>query len=242
MGRRHGYSLLELGIVLGVAIIILTAIAATMKGANGAARAQRTGDELFSISRAAAAALKRNLVADPVNPGVFRFRPTGAAASVFFSNTAPLCYDLSRAPNSTPLCPTSGAAGAPWSNLAYYPTVSPVPAGSPLLAVLGGGTTVYGNGYNAWCEPFVVCLYPSRAEVLTCVPVDDVGSAGLAGTVACGACTEPSPVTGEPTRCILTSTAVFHRESAQFKYSYAADDPSTLQVLPPAFTDHPMRP
>ncbi len=240
--RRRGFTLLELGIVLGVAIIMLTAIAATMKGANQGARSERTGKELFSISRSAAAALKRNLVIDRQNPGLFRFRPTGAAASVPLSGTAPLCYDLSRAPNAAALCPATGNAGAPWSNFTYFPTVSAVPAGSPLLAMFGGGSTVYGNGFNAWCEPFVVCLYPTRAEVLTCVPQDELGSAGFAGALDCGACTAPTPLTGEPTRCLLVSTPVFHRESAQFKYSYAADDPSTVQSLPPLFTDTPMRP
>lgn len=242
MRRRHGFSLLELGIVLGVAVILLTALAATMKGANQSARSQRTGDELFAISRSAAAALKRNLVIDRVNPGLFRFRPTGAAASVPITNAAPLCYDLSRAPNAAATCPSSGAPGAAWSNLAYFATVSPVPNGSPLLSMFGGGSTVYGGGFNAWCEPYVVCLYPGRAEVLTCVPMDDLGSAGFAGTVQCGDCTAPSPVTGEVTRCIMASTPVFNRSSGQFKYSYAADDPTTVQTLPPIFSDNPMRP
>src|SRR5207248_1179687 len=56
MRRRaqRGYTLIELGIVLGVMAVFLTGVAATATGVTRAARAERTGRELAELSRAAA--------------------------------------------------------------------------------------------------------------------------------------------------------------------------------------------
>ncbi|MHB8872379.1 MAG: pilus assembly FimT family protein [Myxococcaceae bacterium] len=235
MRRARGYTLLELGIVLGVIFILMGAVVALTSGFYNTARSMRTGSELSSLARAAADALRRNLVV--VGPN-YEFRPiNGGAGTVPLNPLVPRCYNLS---SVNPTCPATGGAGAAWSGPDPYDGALPVPAGSPLLAALGG-TSVYGNGFNAWCEPYVACLYPFRVEVVTCVPVN-VASAGLVGAVKCGTCGAPSPLTGEPTACVLVSVPTFARGRDHLDYSYSPElfqgdgltlpDPSTPQTGP----------
>ncbi len=234
MRRARGYTLLELGIVLAVSIIFMTAVAAASSGFFRAARALRTGDELNALARAAAHALSRNLV--PQGGLNFQFRFDGAGL-LPITNTAPLCYDLSRFPTSTGVCAATGAVGTSWASGVYanVANVSAVPAGSPLLA-MAGGNRVYSNGFNAWCEPYVACLYPNRAEVLTCVPQADVDSAGLAGAATCGTCGADAvaPVGGGPTVCVMVSVPTLGRDITQLRFSYS---PGTFPALPPVFND-----
>jgi len=233
MRRPRGYTLLELGIVIGIIVLFLGAIVASTSGFYRTARAHRTGTELNALARSAADALKRNLVVE-AGP-LYKFRYNTTTLALPLSNTAPLCYDLSRFPGSTHRCPTTNAPGAAWS-VAGYTSVVPVPAGSPLLAALGGDK-VYGQGFNAWCEPYVACVYPFRVEVLTCVPEDDVKSAGLVGAVTCGNCGVASPLTHEATKCVLVSVPTFSHSSGQLNYSYSPDVTQGRPSLPSTYAD-----
>lgn len=227
-----GYTLMELGIVMSVVGVLLAVVVVSSAGMYRSARAQRTGGELADMARAAADALRRNLV---VAPGpVYNFRSDGVNPQQI-SATTPACYDLSRFPGSTRLCPTTGAVGPTWNS--PYAAMQPVPAGSPLLSMLGG-SKIYGNGFTAWCTPFAVCLYPFRAEVLTCVPANDLGAAGLSGAQRCGACGTISPVSNEPTVCVLVSVSTFKgNATGQLQFSYS-NDLYTLPRPPPVYRDY----
>jgi prepilin-type N-terminal cleavage/methylation domain-containing protein len=236
MRRDRGYTLLELGIAMAVILILLAAVATTSSGAFRSARAERTGAELDALTRVAANALKRNLVVQP-SPGVglpptYLFRFDGVT-SLALDNAAPLCFDLSQFPGSTRQCPPgSGRVGPTWSGGF---AVRQTPAGSPIVALLGG--RLQNNGFNAWCEPYVACFYPHRVEVFTCVPTDDRTSGGLVGTSPCGDCTSPSPVTDEPTSCVFASVPAFSQTLARLRVSYS--EPLLLDIpyfLPANYT------
>ena len=214
--HRAGYTLIELGIVMSVVGVLLAVVVVSTTGMFRSARALRTGGELDSMSRAAANALRRNLVVSPGPTYAFKF---DGVNSQQLTAVTPVCYDLSRFPNSTRICPSTGTVGPVWSS--PYAAVQQVPAGSPLLSMLGG-TRIYGNGFNAWCTPYAVCLYPFRAEVITCVPANEVSAAGLGAAQPCGPCGTVSPVSNEPTLCLVVGSSTFQGDAtAQLKYSYS---------------------
>lgn len=225
MRRRtpRGFTLVELGIVIGIAIFLTLAVAVTIKGFTQSARTQRTGEELATLSRVAVTALKRGLVREAI-PGTWSFRTTGGAGSTPFTANTPLCYDLSRSPGGNPNCPGTSTAGANWS-APYYSPVNAIPGGSPLLSALGGSTQMANNGYNPWCLPYVICLYPARAEVLTCVPTDDLDATGLESAMRCGTCTTPIPGTNEPASCVLFAASSFSQAMPAAALSFDADEP-----------------
>ena len=199
MGRR-GYTLLELSIVIGLAILLTTAIAAAIQGSMTAARTHRTGQEMSGLAGAAAATLKRNLTGD-TSGWFFNGAP--------FSVKTPLCYDLAQG-----TCPSG--TGLPWQNT-YYSGISKAPPNFPLLALLSGQG--YGKGYNPWCVPYVACLYPTRAEIVTCVPNDEVGAIGLESALDCGTCNVMNDA-----RCVLLGTSAFNLSTAQSRLSLATDE------------------
>ncbi len=224
MRRRapRGFTLIELGIVLGIAIFLTTAVAVTIKGVTQSARTQRTGDELTTLSRVAVTALKRGLVQDPAL-GTWSFRTTGGAATAPLSANTPLCYDLSRVQGAgSPNCPGSTAPGPNWS-APYYSSINALPAGSPILSVLGGTTLSANGGYNPWCLPYVICLYPMRAEVLTCVPRDDLDANGLESAMRCGPCNLTGP-SGEDTACVLLGATAFNQSLPAVRMSFDPDE------------------
>lgn len=227
---------MELGIVLSVIGVLLATIAVSTVGMYRAARAQRTGRELSELSKAAADALRRNLV---VSPGpIYSYKYNGVN-SVQVSASTPVCYDLTRFGGSNRICTVTGRVEQAWSS--PYAAMQPVPPGSPLLAMLGGGR-IYSNGFSAWCMPYAVCLYPFRAEVLTCVPPDDINAVGLAGAQRCGTCGTRSPVSNEPTVCVLVASSTFRGDAAtQLRFSYAPQlydfptPPATYQDRSPRY-------
>lgn len=206
---------MELGIVISVISVLLTTVVVSTTGMFRSARVYRTGGEMNQMARAAADALRRNLRIDPGGPS-FLFFADGVNPRPLTATT-PACYDLSRFPGSTRICQTTNQVGPIWQS--PYAPVQPVPAGSPLLALLGGNK-VYSNGFNVWCMPYAVCLYPFRAEVLTCVPQDDTNGPAFAGAQPCGVCPTASPVTNERTSCLVISVPLTHRGIASPKYSY----------------------
>jgi len=232
MRTDRGFSLLELGVALGVMSILLAAVGTTAGAFFRAARADRTGTELDALARVTADTLQRSLVIQPPpGPGLPpTYMMRQGAALVTLDNGAPRCFDLSRLAGSDRRCPPNnedGALGADWTNFA----ADPLPANSPLLALLGG--QMQGNGFNPWCEPYVACFYPRRAEVLTCVPAEEVNSAGLADTGRCGACSTPSPLTGEPTVCVLASVPAFSQNQVRLSLSHSELLPALPNLLPP---------
>ncbi len=222
MKRRSpkGFTLIELGIVIGIAIFLAVAVVATLTGSIQAARVQRTGDELVTLSRAAVVAIKRGLTSTVA--GTWQFRTTGTL-TVPVTNVAPICYDLTRAAGRVANCPGINAPGPTWS--AAYAPAGQLPAGSPILEALGGSTLTANGGYNPWCLPYVVCIYPSRAEVLTCVPSNDVDANGLESVMRCGPCGTPVPATSEATSCVLRSVSPFSQALPAAKMSYLPDEP-----------------
>lgn len=227
---------MELGIVLGVSLLLMTALVATIKGVTDTARSQRTGEEMASIANAGVQGLKRGLVQD-LATNSYSFRIAGGAATAALSWGTPLCYDLSRVSGAAPAaCRASGAPGPNW-NASYTGAANPIPSNSPLMPFFGGGGRVYGNGYNAWCLPYVVCLFPHRVDVVTCVPRDAVGAVGLESAMSCGACATPSPVTNEPTQCVLQSVSAWSDAKAQTNLSYSPEEPGIapgkVLLLPP---------
>ena len=212
----RGFTLLELGIVIGIGIFLTTAIAVSIKGMTQAARTQRTGDELSTLSRTAVVALKRGLTPNPATGG-WQFRTTGTT-NVPVSANAPVCYDLTRAPGASPVT----CAVTTWR--AAYVTPSAIPAGSPVLEALGGSTLTANGGYNPWCLPYDICLYPMRAEAVTCVPTDDLASSGLESTLQCGACNMKT-ANDEPTTCVLIASSPFSQALPAARMSYLPDEP-----------------
>lgn len=221
MRAERGFSLLELGIAVAAIAILIAALGATTSGAWRAARSERTGSELASLARATADALKRDLVVQPPPgaglPPTYAFNVGGL--SIPLDNAAPLCFDLTRRPGGSRRCPANDPKnttdGADWSGFA----AQELPANSPILEMLGG--QMQNNGFNPWCEPYVACLYPRRAEVLTCVPPEELNSAGLSSAGRCGACATPSPLTGEATVCVLASVPAFSQAQARLRLSYS---------------------
>ncbi len=229
--RPGGFTLIEFGIVLGIAILLMTAISVTINGSMAAARTQRTGEELVTLSRVGVTALRRGAIPNPAT-GAWSYRATGGA-TVPLSANAPLCYDLSRVQGQAARpCPGAGVAGPAWS--APYVTASSVPAGSPLLTVLGGANLAANSGYNPWCLPYVICLYPARAEVVTCVPVNDAAGAGLESAMRCGTCPMTSPITSEPTACVLTALPAYSNDLPAVRMSYLPED-YTYLTLPTVY-------
>lgn len=234
--RRPGYTLLELSIVMGLAILLTTAIAVTIKGLTDAARCYRTGQDLTGLAGAAAAALKRNLVVQKLPMVSWSFRASNSGAPLPIGANQPLCYDLTRVQGRMVSdCPSLGAPGPNWSAFSY-PPVNPLPADSPLLSLLGGGAG-YGSGYNPWCLPYVACFYPFKVEIVTCVPDGQVNAAGLESALRCGACNTPSPLTNETTSCVVFGASALNQSSTQAALSYAPDepgiDPSKTLILGP---------
>ena len=215
MRRDRGFSLLELGIVIAVGAIFAAAAAATAAGFYQTARSARTGNELAGLATAGANALKRQLVVS-VAPGTSGPNYSYTLGGVPITATAPQCYDL-----HSGICPTTNAAGPGSFVPAGYP--APQPVSATLIAMMtANSTSIYNNGYNAWCEPYVICLFPARADVLTCIPNSSLNSAGLESTASCGACAgTPNPVTNEATSCVMASASALTKSGANFSYAYS---------------------
>lgn len=240
--RARGYTLIELGIVIGVISILTTAIAATAVPAFREARIVRTGKELNDLARAAANAVKRNLV---VSGTSFSFND--GAATRLLSPTTPICYDLSNFPGNNPRsCPAGPVVFsynyfAPANVAGSALATQPLTASSPLMAMVGGNK-VYANGFNAWCEPFVVCVYQYRVDVFACIPADDRNAAGMVGaqisdTPTYSACVANFNVTGGPTQTAMVSVPTLGQSSAQLQFSYSSTP--VRPALPGLFNNTP---
>lgn len=237
----RGYSLVELGLVMSVGIILVTAAAVSSRVAMEGARIKRTTEELDGLSRATAAALHRGLQTAPGAPGV------GTALQrpfTYLGQPLPRCYDLAQSsPGVAPRCPDNGAAVPGWSPAAgvpLQPLANELP-GSPLRVILTGGSSQPG-GFNAWCLPYIVCLFGPRVDVLTCVPVDDTGVGPVLQSVTqCGAAGCPlSPLTGEQTTCVVASAASVSAASDRLRFSYPPE--SYAAQPPPIFAPGPPSP
>ncbi|MCA2977180.1 MAG: type II secretion system protein [Myxococcaceae bacterium] len=210
----RGYTLLEFGIVLGVIGVLLGTAVVSMQGMFSVARSSRTGDELWGLATAAGHALSRGRRINPVSRAV-SFEPGAGLAPVVLGPTTPLCYDLSQVEGRTSTCRESASPATWGGGRAALRT----PSGASVLTFVGGGGG-YGNGYNPSCMPYVVCFYPARVDVMTCVPEDDVGSAGLESTITCGPCSTLSPITNERTVCVSASRPALSGASTASAKSY----------------------
>src|SRR5258708_1747070 len=118
---RRGFTLIELGIVMGVIGVLMAALVSTTAGFLGVAKDQRTGRELQGLSRASSAAMRGNMRF--VN-GVVQFNADGWRAGAnwvpVFVN-APRCYDLTVFNGRKQPCPPLGRDGANWNGTTLYP-------------------------------------------------------------------------------------------------------------------------
>ncbi|MGI5864984.1 MAG: PulJ/GspJ family protein [Myxococcales bacterium] len=201
----RGFSLLEVGIVMGVASVLLSAVAVLGAGQIANARNERIGIELQSFARMGASAWLRG-----VNQGVFDFGwPLGTER--------PACFDLAR---STPNCPNPVRMGGTAFNT------------STLLAQLFT-TNPPNGGFNPYCVSYQICLFQNRAEARTCVPESARALAGgnlCYPTAACPSAT----IDGERAFCVSAAVtpAFWKRSEAEFAIQQAWLDLNTLPWLP----------
>jgi prepilin-type N-terminal cleavage/methylation domain-containing protein len=226
MRPARGFSLLELGIVLAVAAILTLAAASTATGFYQNARDLRTSNEMTAMATAGANAVKRGLsiqVGSSFAGTTYTYSlGQGFVPGGPISNLAPQCYDLHAGP-----CTITGSAGPAAFVPAGYPAPTPVTLNNPIVTMMSPGAVtsvngVYNNGYNAWCEPYVVCVFPARADVITCVPTADVNTVGLQTLAQCGACPagNKSPVTQDTQMsCVIASASATTKSDSSFAYS-----------------------
>ncbi|HCF59859.1 MAG TPA: hypothetical protein DFS52_17930 [Myxococcales bacterium] len=156
MSRRgaspaRGFSLLEVGVVLGVASVLLTAVAVLGAGQIKNAKNERIGIELQSFAQIGASAHLRGVQR---NLGIATF---DAAAWNLGPNQS-VCFDIAgNQPNNN----CAPAATAKMGGQRF--------SASPVLTQLLTDTPPNG-GYNPYCVSYEICLFENRAEARTCVP------------------------------------------------------------------------
>lgn len=227
--RVRGYSLLEFGIVLGVIGILLSTVVVLAQGMLAVARTRRAGNELWGIAEAASHSLARGRRFDPAS-GLVSFQPGPGLAPVGLGPTSPLCFNLAQVQGLPSTCRETGAASDAWGG---QRAAGQTPTTASILDFLGGGSG-YGGGYNPSCLPYVVCFYPARVDVMTCVPASDVGGVGLESTIGCGPCNTRSVLTDESTVCLLASSPALHSSAGNALQSYLPSE--FTRTIPPTFT------
>lgn len=234
--RQRGFTLLELGIVLGMASILLTGAAVLGSGAFRAAKNQRAAEELKNVAQSAATALARGLVVT---------RPAWAAApsyqfegpNTLNSNpaVAPLCFDLSRAALDRSCASATGQGASAWPGVAAPPPINEAAGLGHVRAAFG--SVMPNNGFNVFCQPYMVCFRPHSAEVRTCVPAKEANAIRVgAGASRCALSCPPDPG-GERMECVTISATSLKSRTARLQLSYSdelmAKTPRSFFPAPP---------
>jgi len=213
--RDRGFTLLELGIVLGVIAILMAGSVVLTTGAVAAAKKERAATELRSYAKIAAGAFMRGVTVDhgESNPDL-KYKFDGQNVS----STAPVCYDLSN----------SGWGGA-------LPLTTPknsvasmfVTATNGVVSAPNGGRNPYGpQGPPDLRPPYALCFYPHHAEVRTCVPTVEMAT-GLSNSSRCTACGANCPVAcpgldGQPYTCVVSSAPALPSRAVKIGIEYGA--------------------
>lgn len=209
---RKGFTLLETGIVIGLMLLLATLLYISARSRLENAQIERAQEELGLLSRLGAMELKRGLSKDSMGRWIYKAAP-GLAGTVIEASS-PLCYNLAQVQGKNMAeCQslTFSRGTPPWNSTwnVRYQTALPtaLPANATLLSSLGTGQYAANQGYNPWCMPYVLCFFPYRVEVLTCVPqtFDETLSSS---SLSCGDCTQPIPGTKLPSRCVVKARAL----------------------------------
>jgi prepilin-type N-terminal cleavage/methylation domain-containing protein len=194
MRRARGFTLLELGVVIGVMAILMAGISVTTARYFSNAKAERMSRELDGLLLASATALQG------VSAPNYQFFYDGLSPSL--DAVAPTCFDLSQGVG-TPVSDCSAAGVHDWNSAGFpIPVRNPVNANTnPILLMFGGKKA--NSGYNPWCVSYVICLRRNRVEVAACVPKDDAKASGLTRFNSCGPCSAVVPGSGERTECVF---------------------------------------
>lgn len=218
--RQRGFTLLELGIVLGMASILLTGAAVLGTGAFRAAKNQRSAEEIKNVAQSAATALARGLVV--IRPGwsaapIYQFEgPNNLSSDPAIQ---PLCFDLSRAAPDRRCATRTGQGAAPWAGAQAPPPINEAAGLGHVRAAFGN--SMPNNGFNVFCQPYMVCFRPHSAEVRTCVPRGEENAIRVgAGASSCNLGCPPDP-DGEAMSCISLSATSMKSRTARLQQSYS---------------------
>jgi type II secretory pathway pseudopilin PulG len=209
---ERGFTLLEAGVVIGVAAILMTIIATSATARINNARNDRVALELQGFARSGATAWLRGIQIDQGPPMAFKYQEMNGLTPGPLDTLPDIgtgtCFDLSMA--GSKFCDPAGtiAGSNPWGG-------ATAPDSNILNAFAGGPPN---NGYNPYCGSYEICMYSHRVEARTCVPQSAKEQASATGSVCSFAC-QQLPNNTEPLACIVSSISPRSIASTRTKFT-----------------------
>ncbi len=196
--RNLGFSLIELGIVLAVAAILMAGVTMSIQGLTRHARAKRTVDELSRLLAAGQNLVARTLAIDYTAPNPYSLQGTSLVQLPPASAPNPYEIDLSTVTSSHALHETL----------------------MDLLGAAAGANdeeTIANQGKNPYGKAYKLYFNSARVEVRTCVDAldhFDYSAFRALGTCSLAGCNSPD------WQCVSLSGPLVSTGGQHTRYSY----------------------